>query len=159
MILVRSVEGRRARSSASRISCTYVAVAGVRQFGLEHADVRVLTTLVTVPLAFVFAYAIQRSCIPFKGLWRNIALIPILAPSLLAALSFIYLFGNQGVLKVVLGWFGLTTIYGMPGMVLAMTFSAFPHAVMILLAALVAVRCAAVRGGRFARHDASGANS
>lgn len=53
-----------------------------------------LTTLLTIPLAFVFAYAIQRSCIPAKGLWRSIALIPILAPSLLAALSFIYLFGN-----------------------------------------------------------------
>ena len=96
----------------------------------------VLTTVLTVPLAFVFAYAIQRSCIRGKWLWRNIALIPILAPSMLAALSFIYLFGNQGVFKALLPWLGLTTIYGMPGMVLAMAFSAFPHAVMILLAAL-----------------------
>ena len=96
----------------------------------------VITTLITVPLAFGYAYAIQRTCIPAKGLWRSIALIPILAPSMLAALSFIYLFGNQGVLKAVLPWFGLTTIYGLPGMVVAMTFSAFPHAVMILLASL-----------------------
>jgi iron(III) transport system permease protein len=95
-----------------------------------------LTTLITVPLAFMFAYAIQRTCIPVKGLWRSIALIPILAPSLLAALSFIYLFGNQGAFKFVLGWFGIQTIYGLPGMVLAMSFAAFPHAVMILLAAL-----------------------
>jgi len=95
-----------------------------------------LTTLLTVPLAFTFAYAIQRTCVPWKGLWRNIALIPILAPSMLAALSFIYLFGNQGWLKGVLGWFGLSTIYGLPGMVLAMTFASFPHAVMIMLAGL-----------------------
>jgi iron(III) transport system permease protein len=95
-----------------------------------------LTTAITVPLAFVFAYAIQRSCIPLKSVWRSIALIPILAPSMLAALSFIYLFGNQGWLKFVLGWFGLQTVYGLPGMVLAMVFSSFPHAVMILLAAL-----------------------
>ncbi|MFZ5540023.1 MAG: putative 2-aminoethylphosphonate ABC transporter permease subunit [Pseudomonadota bacterium] len=95
-----------------------------------------LTTGITVPLAFVFAYAIQRSCIPFKSVWRSIAMIPILAPSMLAALSFIYLFGNQGWLKFVLGWFGLQSIYGLPGMVLAMVFSSFPHAVMILLAAL-----------------------
>jgi iron(III) transport system permease protein len=95
-----------------------------------------LTTVITVPLAFGFAYAIQRTCIPFKVVWRNIALIPILAPSMLAALSFIYLFGNQGALKFALGWFGVGTIYGLPGMVLAMTFAAFPHAVMILLAAL-----------------------
>jgi len=95
-----------------------------------------LTTVLTVPLAFGFAYAIQRSCIPFKVLWRNIALIPILAPSMLAALSFIYLFGNQGALKFVLGWFGVATVYGLPGMVLAMIFASFPHAVMILLASL-----------------------
>ncbi|MCX8114829.1 MAG: ABC transporter permease subunit, partial [Burkholderiaceae bacterium] len=95
-----------------------------------------LTTGITVPLAFVFAYAIQRSCIPFKSVWRSIAMIPILAPSMLAALSFIYLFGNQGWLKSVLAWFGLQSIYGLPGMVLAMVFSSFPHAVMILLAAL-----------------------
>ena len=95
-----------------------------------------LTTLFTVPLAFTFAYAIQRTCIPSKGLWRNIALIPILAPSMLAALAFIYLFGNQGWLKGALAWFGLATIYGLPGMVLSMTFASFPHAVMIILAGL-----------------------
>ncbi len=89
-----------------------------------------------MPLAFLFAYAIQRSCIPGKGLWRNIAMIPILAPSLLAAISFIYLFGNQGAVQVRARWVGLKSIYGMPGMVLAMTFASFPHAVMILMAAL-----------------------
>jgi iron(III) transport system permease protein len=93
-------------------------------------------TAITVPLAFVFAYAMQRSCIPLKSAWRNVALIPILAPSLLPALSFIYLFGNQGWLKAALPWVGLDEIYGLPGMVLAMSFAAFPHAVMILLAAL-----------------------
>ena len=35
-----------------------------------------------------------------------------------------------------LGWVGLQSIYGMPGMVMAMTFASFPHAVMILMAAL-----------------------
>jgi iron(III) transport system permease protein len=95
-----------------------------------------LTTVLTVPLAFAFAYAMQRTCVPWKPVWRNIALLPILAPSMLAALSFIYLFGNQGWLKFVLEWFGLTTVYGLTGMVLAMTFASFPHAVMILLAGL-----------------------
>ena len=95
-----------------------------------------LTTLLTVPLAFLFAYAMQRACLPYRTLWRNIALIPILAPSLLPALSFVYLFGNQGWLHFMLPWFGLDSIYGLPGMVLAMTFASLPHAVMILMAAL-----------------------
>jgi iron(III) transport system permease protein len=50
---------------------------------------------------------------------QHCAVPAILAPSMLAALSFTHLFGNQGALKVMLGWFGLTTIYGLPGMVLA----------------------------------------
>ena len=58
-----------------------------------------LVTAVTVPLAFGFAYALARSCMPLKRLFRTIALIPLLAPSLLSAISFIYWFGNQGVLK------------------------------------------------------------
>ena len=44
--------------------------------------VSAITALVTVPLAYLFAYALQRSCIPFKGLWRGIGLLPLLAPSL-----------------------------------------------------------------------------
>ncbi len=135
-ILMRAVQDREG---------TFVGLANFAQyfaqgaFGGSIANTLTfagLTTVATVPLAFVFAYAIQRSCIPAKGLWRNIAMIPILAPSLLAALSFIYLFGNQGWLKFMLDWVGLNSIYGMPGMVLAMTFSSFPHAVMILLAGL-----------------------
>jgi len=135
-ILLRSVEDK---------SGAFVGLANFAQYFASPAFSRsagntltfaALTTLLTVPLAFTFAYAIQRSCIRAKWLWRNIALVPILAPSLLAALSFIYLFGNQGALKALLPWLGLTTIYGLPGMVLAMTFSAFPHAVMILLASL-----------------------
>ena len=52
-----------------------------------------------MPLAFGFAYALSRSCMPFKGLFRTIALVPLLAPSLLSALSLIYWFGNQGIAR------------------------------------------------------------
>ena len=58
-----------------------------------------LVTLIVLPLAFGFAYALTRSCMPFKPLFRGITLIPLLAPSLLSAISLIYWFGNQGVLK------------------------------------------------------------
>ncbi|MCX7233500.1 MAG: putative 2-aminoethylphosphonate ABC transporter permease subunit, partial [Burkholderiales bacterium] len=61
--------------------------------------IAVLTTAIVLPLAFVYAYALQRSCMRFKGLFQALALIPILAPSLLPAISLIYLFGNQGFLK------------------------------------------------------------
>lgn len=63
--------------------------------------------MIIVPTAFIFAYALMRSCIPFKPLFRYLALIPLLAPSLLPAISFVYLFGNQGLLK---SWMGDTSI-------------------------------------------------
>ena len=92
--------------------------------------------LISLPLAFVFAYALTRSCAPLKGTFRLIALIPLLAPSLLSAIAFIQWFGNQGVLKPVLAWAGLSTIYGAPGIILSEVYNTFPHALMILLTAL-----------------------
>ncbi len=135
-ILIRSMEDRAGAFVGFANFVQYLQSPSLAQSTWNTLNFAVLTTALTVPLAFVFAYAIQRSCIPGKGLWRNIALLPILAPSLLAAISFIYLFGNQGVLKALLPLVGLKQIYGLPGMVLAMAFASFPHAVMILLAGL-----------------------
>jgi iron(III) transport system permease protein len=55
-----------------------------------------LVALITLSLAYVYAYALTRSAIPGKTVFKALALIPILAPSLLPAISLIYLFGNQG---------------------------------------------------------------
>ena len=92
-----------------------------------------LVTVITIPLAFAFAYGLTRSCMPFKALLRNVALVPILAPSLLAAISFIFWFGNQGLAH---GLMGGAQIYGAPGIVLSLLFATFPHALMILVTAL-----------------------
>ncbi len=86
-----------------------------------------------LPLAFIYAYALQRSCMRWKGLFQGLALIPILAPSLLPAISLIYLFGNQGFLKE---WMFGVEIYGPVGIVISQVFYCFPHALMILMAAL-----------------------
>jgi len=95
--------------------------------------VSALATAITLPLAFTFAYALTRSRIAARGLLRNLALIPLLAPSLLAAISFIFWFGNQGILKPLMGD---TQIYGAPGIVISLIFATFPHALMILVTAL-----------------------
>lgn len=92
-----------------------------------------LTAVIVVPLAFAYSYAINRACIPAKGVFRAVALLPVLAPSLLPALALIYLFGNQGMLRVLL--FG-GSIYGAGGIVAAQVFYTFPHAALILGVAL-----------------------
>ena len=100
--------------------------------------VSALVTAVAVPAAFAFAYALTRSRMRFKALFRGITLIPLLAPSLLSAISLIYWFGNQGVLKAWLTSIGIEQIYGAPGIVVAEIFAVFPHALMILVTALTA---------------------
>ncbi|MEO7940058.1 MAG: putative 2-aminoethylphosphonate ABC transporter permease subunit [Burkholderiaceae bacterium] len=95
--------------------------------------IALLSTAIVLPLAFVYAYALQRSCMRWKGLFQGLALIPILAPSLLPAISLIYLFGNQGFLKE---WMFGVEIYGALGIVISQVFYCFPHALMILVAAL-----------------------
>jgi iron(III) transport system permease protein len=95
--------------------------------------VALLSTAIVIPLAFLYAYALTRSRLPMKGLLYAAALLPLFAPSLLSAISLIYLFGNQGMLKNLL--FG-HSIYGPIGIVIAQVFYCFPHALIILVAAL-----------------------
>ena len=95
--------------------------------------VATLTTLITVALAFVFAYALTFSCMRFKGWFKAIAMFPILVPSLLPGIALVYLFGNQGMIKGLL--FG-HSIYGPIGIVIAEVFFTLPHAVIIIVTAL-----------------------
>jgi iron(III) transport system permease protein len=95
--------------------------------------ISILGTVITLWLAFWYAYAITRSCMPARGLFKALALIPLLAPSLLPGLALVYLFGNQGIFKGVLMG---QSIYGPIGIVTGEVFFAFPHAVMIITTAL-----------------------
>jgi iron(III) transport system permease protein len=95
--------------------------------------VAALSTVLVVPLAFVYAYALTRSHMPAKPGFVALAMLPLFAPSLLSAISLIYIFGNQGFLK---GWLMGAAIYGPIGIVLAQVFYCFPHALMILVTAL-----------------------
>jgi len=95
--------------------------------------VAITTTFITVTLAFVFAYALTRSCMIGKTIFRSIAMIPILLPSLLAGIALVYLFGNQGIIKELL--FGYE-IYGPIGIIIAEVFYTFPHALLIIIIAL-----------------------
>ena len=95
--------------------------------------IAVLSTLISVSIAFLFAYALTRSCMPFKALFKTIIMVPILVPSLLPGLALIYLFGRQGMIPELL--FG-AEIYGPIGIVIAEVFFTLPHAVLILITAL-----------------------
>jgi len=98
--------------------------------------VSVVAMVVTVCLAYVYAYALTRTLMPGRGVFRVVAMLPIFAPSLVQGIAFVYIFGNNGI------WTRLTDInigvYGAKGIIMAEVLYCFPHAMLILIAALTA---------------------
>ncbi len=135
-ILLQALEGNQGEFVGLKNFIAYAQTPALLESLWNSLWVSALVTLVTVPLAFGFAYALTRSCMPLKPLFRGITLIPLLAPSLLSAISLIYWFGNQGAAKGLLQALGIQQIYGAPGIVIAECFAVFPHALMILVTAL-----------------------
>ena len=93
-----------------------------------------LSTVITVVLAFIYAYTLTRTTVGGKSILRAIAMGPIFVPSLVQALAFIYMFGNNGIFTRVVGI--NVKLYGPVGIVLSEVFYAFPHALIILITAL-----------------------
>ncbi|ASJ55299.1 phosphonate ABC transporter permease [Brevibacillus formosus] len=99
-----------------------------------------MTTLMAVTLAFLFAYALTRSGIRGKRIFRAIALLPLFAPTMMHGIALTYLFGNQGL--VTTGIFGVLPfqwdidLYGPVGIILAEIVYVFPQAYLILAVSL-----------------------
>ena len=112
---------------------TYFSTPALFQSVKNSLWIAAISTVITVTLAFWFAYALARSCMRFKGVFRMIAMLPILVPSLLPGIALVYLFGNQGMLKSFLMG---ESIYGPIGIVIGSVFFTFPHAMLIISTAL-----------------------
>ena len=113
----------------------YATEPGLAVAAWNSASLSAISTVIVMALAFPYAYALVRTRIPGRGFFRLMALLPLLAPSLLPAFGMVFLFGNQGWLK---HWLLGESLYGPIGIVLASAFYAFPHAVLILSAGLSA---------------------
>lgn len=133
MMVVKSVQDASGAFVGLANYAAYFSSPAPRESITNTLVVGVVSTLVTIPLAFGYAYGIHRSCMPGKAFFRNAALIPLLTPSLLFALALVQLFGNQGILRGLM--FG-HTIYGPIGIVIGMTFAHFPHTFIVISTAL-----------------------
>lgn len=111
----------------------YARTPGVGRSLFNSLWLSALSSTLCVALAYGYAYGVVRSCMPLARLFRAIALVPLLAPSLLMAISLIYLFGAQGMLK---SWLLGGSAYGPFGIVLGSVLWTFPHALMILCTTL-----------------------
>ncbi|WP_372403133.1 putative 2-aminoethylphosphonate ABC transporter permease subunit [Acinetobacter piscicola] len=88
--------------------------------------------LIAVSLASVYAFALTNCNIRGKAFFKIVAFLPILAPSILPSLALVYLFGQQGVLKGILGD---VEIYGPLGILISYCFWLFPAMVMLMMGA------------------------
>lgn len=109
--------------------------------------VSVITTAVAVLLGFFYAYALTRTPLRGKTLFRSFAMVPLYAPTLMNGIALIYLFGNKGLFTT--GFFGVFRnilgirlgidihLYGPVGIIIAEVIYTFPQAVLILSVALL----------------------
>ena len=100
--------------------------------------VSIATTIIVTIVIFFFAYAMTRTTISGKTLFRNIIMMPLVAPSIIQALALIYLFGRNGLITahfLHINW----NIYGSTGIIVSEILYCLPHAFVILYTTLSAV--------------------
>ncbi len=131
-LLAKGFEDRDGKFVGLANYVSYFSTPALFDSALNSLHVSAVCTLIVVPLAFFYAYALTRTVLPVRWLFQGISLIPIFAPSLLPGLALVYLFGNQGFFKGLIGG----SIYGFDGIVIAQIFYCFPHATLILVTAL-----------------------
>lgn len=110
-------------------------ILALRNWWRPLVNTIVLATIVgatSTLTGFIFAYAMRRVALPFKGLLRGLAILPIITPPFLLGLAAILLFGRNGL--VTAGVFGVRTsaIFGLPGLVLTQTLSEMPVAFLVI---------------------------
>jgi iron(III) transport system permease protein len=133
MMVSRSVQNIRGEFVGLANYVLYFQTPALSQSINNSFFVAGLSTVIVIVLAFIYAYALTRTRMPFKWFFRVIVFVPLLSPSLLKAIALVYWFGNQGVLKgVMMGH----SIYGPIGIVIASVFWTFPHAFLIISTAL-----------------------
>ncbi len=97
--------------------------------------IAIVSTLIAVTLAFIFAYALSRKNVPCKSFFRYVGMMPLFAPTMLLGIALIYLFGNKGILTAL----GLSIpLYGKVGIIIAESIYCFPVATTILMVAFSA---------------------
>ena len=97
-----------------------------------------ISTISCTALAFLFAYVNNRLDVPCKGLFRFASLLPIVSPPFIVALSYILLFGVQGIITKQL--FGIhIDIYGRTGLWIVQTITFFPYAYSVINGVMQAI--------------------
>ena len=100
-----------------------------------------LVTAASLLLALPLAGVVGRVQIPGAVVLRTLTILPLVSPPFIGAYSWILLFGRAGYVTTLLQGWGimLPTVYGVHGIVLALTLNLYPLAFLIVLNGLRAV--------------------
>lgn len=90
--------------------------SGFKKACLNSLKVGLLTTLISIPLAYALAWCVTRTHLRLRGLWSVLFSLPMLIPSISQGSGLIILFGANGVLTRLLHLTG--NIYGFHGIVI-----------------------------------------
>lgn len=103
--------------------------------------ISIASSVISLVLAFIYAYGVQRTTIRFKNIFKYIALMPLFAPTMMHGISLVYLFGRKG--AVTTGFFDKIpqlafdiNLYGATGIIIAEVLYIFPQIFLVLNIAL-----------------------
>ena len=108
----------------------------IRQAFVNSVAMGVLTALGGTAVGFLFAFTLTRTDIPGKRFLTVAAILPIISPPFVSALSIILLFGNNGLITRQLLGLQEFAIYGFRGLLLSQIFTFFPVAYLTLVGVL-----------------------
>ncbi|BFH17700.1 iron ABC transporter permease [Paenibacillus melissococcoides] len=91
-----------------------------------------IVSTISTAIAYVFAYTFAYVKVPFKKLFNGIAILPVISPPFVIALSAMLLLGKQGLVTKHLLGLENANIYGLQGLVLVQTLTFFPVAFLTL---------------------------
>jgi iron(III) transport system permease protein len=111
----------------------------VRQSLYNSLSMGAAAALVSSLVGFLFAYAVTRTDIPFKGFFNFMAIVPIVSPPFLGAVSVLLLFGSNGLITSKLLGIYNYPIYGFKGLLFAQVVTFFPVAYLTLKGVLESI--------------------
>ncbi|PZO44956.1 MAG: putative 2-aminoethylphosphonate ABC transporter permease subunit [Pseudanabaena frigida] len=101
--------------------------------------IAIASSAISVVLGFIYAYALTRTAMFGKPIFRILGLLPLFIPPLAHSIGLVYLFGNKGL--VTTGFLSLLPswnidLYGSHGIIIGEVLYCFPQAVILMMTAL-----------------------
>ncbi|TDT68015.1 iron(III) transport system permease protein [Hypnocyclicus thermotrophus] len=99
----------------------------------------IIVSTISTLIGFLFAYASAYLKIKNKGIFNAVAILPMISPPFVIALSTILLFGRNGF--ITRGIFGIRDfdVYGLKGLIIVQTLTFFPVAYLMLVGLLKSI--------------------